>query len=111
VSRQNQQCSACHEPDHKRTTCPRLYTCKAPPQELARWSETHALRQAVWEQLSLRFPVPAVTLFERVTQEWGDVGERRLWRALEWNRIRRRVAKRVIETDMGPVVGYVRRAA
>lgn len=79
-----QRCSACATAGHNRLACPRLYTCKQPKAQSCQ-SETHALREAVWEQLSFRFPIPARQVFARVESEWGEIGERRLWRALLWN--------------------------
>lgn len=100
----SQRCSACLEPGHNRLLCPRVYSCKAPAKALRRHSETHAIRDAVWEQLSFRFPIPAKQLFDRVESDWGEIGERRLWRALLWNQQRRRVRR--VE-----YAGYVKVAA
>ena len=111
MPRDIQHCSACRAREHTRPNCPIVYTCKPPPRVSAQLSETYALREAVWEQLSFRFPVPAMTLFERIVDDWGDIGERRLWRALKWNLQRKRIERRIIDTDNGQMSGYVRRAA
>ncbi len=46
-------------------------------------SETRALRESLLSYVTKR-PRSAVRLFQLLTDEWGSVGERRLWRCLRW---------------------------
>lgn len=88
-----QHCTACDDTGHKRTNCPRVFTCRRPPVINERWSETYALRDAVWEQLSFRFPKTPQEVFAAIQDDWGAVDVRRLWRALQWNVLARRIQR------------------
>lgn len=114
------RCSACDLDGHNRTTCPRVYTCKPLPRPHAWRTETQSLRQAVWEQLSLRLPKAPSQIFAEIRDDWGQVEERRLWNALRWHKDRRTVERRPITMEVEwrcgkivemPSFGYVRKAA
>ena len=45
--------------------------------------ETIGIRDTMLEAAG-RMPIPARTMFDRVRKQWGDIGDRRLWRASEW---------------------------
>ena len=88
-----QHCTACDDTGHKRSNCPRVFTCKPPPPVSDRWSETYALRDAVLERMSSRIAKTPQEIFAEVRDDWGDVEVRRLWRALQWNVLQRRARK------------------
>ncbi len=111
MPRHIQHCSVCQSSEHTRPRCPLVYTCHRARATAERYLETAALRDAVWQQLSLRYPLMPHQLFERLRADWGSLGERRLWRALRWNAQRERVAIKTIAVEDGTLVGYVRRAA
>ena len=56
--------------------------------------ETWGIRDAIRDSLSTRTPRTGPDLFDLVTDEWGHVDERRLWRALGWL-VHRGIAVRV----------------
>src|ERR1043165_7715889 len=100
MTRNVQRCSACSLQGHNRACCPHVFTCKPPPRLHPHYTETHALREAVWEQLSFRFPKTPMELFSEIRDDWGAVEERRLWRALQWNLQRRRIEKKLAHREM-----------
>jgi len=69
------------------------------PHELR--AEAAALRADMLKHVTRR-PRSAARLFDLVRQEWGELGERRLWRTLQWLMARGDIT-RVSKTD-----GYIR---
>lgn len=67
-------------PDWARDVAARL---GAPKKAARTSSDTSLLREIVLEHVGRR-PVPAAELFERVRDDFGSCGTRRLWRALAW---------------------------
>ena len=78
------KCSACNIDGHLRPTCPRVYTCRRRTRPIRSFVETHALRESMLERLHPRRPMSPVRLFAALRDEWGSLGERRLWRVLCW---------------------------
>jgi hypothetical protein len=48
-----------------------------------RFAETHALRRSMLNYVTSH-PRSAGRIFTLLRAEWGEVGERRLWRVLRW---------------------------
>lgn len=76
------RCRLCREPGHNAGSCS-LRTSPRAKIVYRRYSETHAIREALVAATG-RYPRSAMTLFAAVTDEWGPIGERRLWRAIKW---------------------------
>lgn len=104
------RCSTCDQSGHNRLNCPLVYTVKRRVTQ-SKWSETVALREAIWEQLSFLFPKPTCDLYREVTDEWGDIGRRRFQRALSWLKANRPIVVREVELEETTTIGYMRRVA
>lgn len=112
------RCSACDALNHTRSTCPRVYTVRQ-RRTARQWTETIALREAIWQQLSFRFPRAPHELYQAISDDWGEIKRRRFQRALSWLRHHRPIVAREVACDVQwlgqsvetTTIGYMRRVA